>query len=117
YTTLFRSHLQKELTMYLFEQSSSASTLGKYLSQGLQAQPTDNLWQKTIQKDIERMEKMAQFISAKKFSEATRKLHEAKDIYIIGTDSSKYAERWLAFIFNLILSNVFIIPIVITAKR
>lgn len=110
------AHLQKELTMYLFEQSSSASTLGKYLSQGLQAQPTDNLWQKTIQKDIERMEKMAQFISAEKFSEATRKLHEAKNIYIIGTDASKYAASWLAFILNLIRPNVFEMPLETHAK-
>src|SRR5699024_2574075 len=85
------AHLQKELTMYLFEQSSSASTLGKYLSQGLQAQPTDNLCQKTIQKDRERRKKMAQFISPKKLSEATRKLQEEKELTIMETAAPKNA--------------------------
>lgn len=98
------AHLQKEITVYLFNQPSS-STLGNYISKQKNGKAKSAL-EVTVQKDIAQLEKMVTSIDEVMFQKATEKLHEAESIYIVGLDASQYAANWLYFVLHLLRPNV-----------
>jgi len=100
-------HLQKEITMYLFNQSSSSS-LGNYISKQTNRTARSAL-EVAVQKDIEQLERMVSSIDEDLFQYATKKLHEAESIYIVGVDASQYAANWLYFVLHLLRPNVTLI--------
>jgi len=101
------AHLQKEITMYLFNQSS-ASTLGKYISKQTNKTAKSTL-EVAVQKDIAQLERMISSIDEDMFQYATEKLHAAESIYIVGVDASQYAANWLYFVLHLLRPNVTLI--------
>lgn len=98
------AHLQKEITMYLFNQSSS-SALGNYISKQTNKTAKSTL-EVAVQKDIDQLERMVSSIDEAMFQYATEKLHEAESIYIVGVDASQYAANWLYFVLHLLRPNV-----------
>src|SRR5699024_12616616 len=58
------------------------------------ALPIYHLVEKALHKDIARIDRIAKQIDADLFTKATRKLHEAEHIYVIGAGASKIAAQW-----------------------
>lgn len=105
------SHLQKKIRFYLFHETSSVSSLGNYIASKEELIDDKELIKKTAHKDITRIDRIAKQIDMGMFREATKKLHEAKKIYITGAGASKFAAEWLHFTLNILRPHVSLIPI------
>jgi len=104
------AHLQREITVYSFNEHTSVSTLGNYLESKKDLLQGNHLVEKALHKDIARIDRIAKQIDADLFTKATRKLHEAEHIYVIGAGASKIAAQWFHFTLNILRPNVTIIP-------
>lgn len=104
------AQLQREITLFLFNQHTSSSTLGNYLSSKKELLDDQQLIEKAFRKDVTRIDGIAKQIDRQVFFEATQKLHEASHIYIVGAGSSYFAVEWFHFTLNTLRPNVSIIP-------
>lgn len=99
------SQLQKEVTMYLFEQNSN-STLGNYVSSKEALVKEKNLCEKVMGQISKQIVRIAGKIESSQFYEATKKIHEAKTIYIVGQGASSFGAQWLHYTLNILRPNV-----------
>lgn len=100
------AQLQKEITLFLFEETSDVSTLGNYLSSKQELLHDQQLVQKALGKDIAKIDRISKQIDRQVFLEVTEKLHQAKAIYLSGAGASKFAAEWLHFTLNILRPNV-----------
>lgn len=99
------AQLQKELTMYLFQQNTN-STLGNYVSSKEGLLKEKQLCQKVMGQISNQIVRIANQIHPDQFHETTKKMHEAKSIYIVGQGASSFAAQWLQFTLNMLRPNV-----------
>ena len=104
------AQLQREITLFLFNENTSSSTLGNYLSSKKELLDDQQLIEKAFKKDVTRINGISRQIDHQVFFEATQKLHEASHIYIVGAGSSYFAVEWFHFTLNTLRPNVSIIP-------
>ena len=102
------AQLQKEITQFVFNQST-VSTLGNYLSSKKELFSDQRLIEKAIGKDIAKINRIIEQTDRDLFNEATRKLHNAKSIYIVGAGASRFPAQWLHFTLNILRPNVTLI--------
>lgn len=105
------THLQKEITNYLFNEHTSVSTLGNYLASKKELAGDEQLIKAALHKDVVRIDGIAEQMDVGLFNKATRLLHEAKHIYITGSGASKFAADWFHFTLNILRPNVSVIPV------
>lgn len=99
------AQLQKEVTMYLFENNTN-STLGNYVSSKERLFNEQNLCEKVMGQASNQIIRIAEQINPEQFSDITKKMHEAKTIYIVGAGASRFAAQWLQFTLNTLRPNV-----------
>lgn len=99
------AQLQKELTMFLFEQNTN-STLGNYVSSKEALLKEKQLCQKVMGQISNQIVRIAEQINSNQFFDATKKIHAAKTIYIVGQGASSFAAEWLQFTLNMLRPNV-----------
>ncbi|HWK21919.1 MAG TPA: MurR/RpiR family transcriptional regulator [Ureibacillus sp.] len=99
------AQLQKELTMYLFQYNTN-STLGNYVSSKEELFKEKQLCEKVMGQISAQIIRIAEQIDADHFYETTKKLHEAKNILIVGEGASNFAAQWLQFTLNMLRPNV-----------
>ncbi|WP_066072412.1 MurR/RpiR family transcriptional regulator [Neobacillus soli] len=99
------AQLQKEITLFVFNHAT-VSSLGNYVSSKRELFNDQCLVEKGMNKDSSRIIRIAGQVDKKLFSEATRKLHEAKNIYIVGAGASLFGAQWLHFTLNILRPNV-----------
>src|SRR5699024_12452156 len=104
---------QREMTLFLFNQHTSSSTLGNYLSSKKELLDDQQLIEKAFRKDVTRIDGIAKQIDRKVFFEATQKLHEASHNYIVCAGSYSFAVEWFHFTLYPLRSNVSILLSVI----
>ncbi|WP_152657127.1 MurR/RpiR family transcriptional regulator [Oceanobacillus sp. CFH 90083] len=102
------AQLQKEITLFVFNQNT-ASTLGNYFSAKKKLFNDQQLIEKAMEKDIAKINRIAEQIDKESFNKAAHQLHEAKNIYIIGSGASQFPAQWLHFTLNILRPNVSII--------
>lgn len=105
------AQLQREITVYLFNEHASVSTLGNYVASTKDLAEDEQLIKTALHKDIARIDRVAQQIDVDLFNQVTRILHEAKHVYIAGNGASKFAADWFHFTLNILRSNVSVIPV------
>lgn len=103
------AHLQREITLYLFNEHTSVSTLGNYLASKKDLVEDQQLLKKALHKDMARIDRVAQRIDVDSFNKATEALHEARHIYIVGAGASKFAADWFHFTLSILRPNVSIV--------
>ncbi|MFF5995220.1 MurR/RpiR family transcriptional regulator [Lysinibacillus sp. KU-BSD001] len=103
------AQLQKELTMYLFEHNTN-STLGNYVSSKEELFKEQQLCEKVMRQTSYQIIRIAEQIKPEQFQETTKKMHEAKAIYLIGAGASSFAAQWLQFTLNMLRPNVKLVP-------
>lgn len=103
------AQLQKEITLFLFNETSSLSTLGNYISSKKEFLNDQQLVEKAMGKDITKIDRISKQVDKKLFNKVTAQLHKAKNIYIIGAGASKFAAEWLHFTLNILRPNVSLI--------
>ncbi|BDH62809.1 hypothetical protein MTP04_29390 [Lysinibacillus sp. PLM2] len=99
------AQLQKELTMYLFENNTN-STLGNYVSSKEGLFKEQQLCEKVMGQTSVQIATIAKQISPEQFHETTKKMHEAKSIYLVGEGASSFAAQWFQFTLNILRPNV-----------
>jgi DNA-binding MurR/RpiR family transcriptional regulator len=99
------AQLQKEITLFVFNHTTN-STLGTYVSSKKELFNDQSLIEKAMGEDSSKIIRIAKQIDKQWFDEATRKLHEAKNIYIIGAGASQLGAQWLYFTMNILRPNV-----------
>lgn len=99
------AQLQKEITLFVFNHTTT-STLGTYVSSKKELFNDQCLIEKAMGEDSSKIVRIAKQIDKQRFNEATRKLHEAKNIYIIGAGASQLGAQWLHFTMNILRPNV-----------
>ncbi|MEL3962179.1 MurR/RpiR family transcriptional regulator [Lysinibacillus endophyticus] len=99
------AQLQKELTMYLFVNNTN-STLGNYVSSKEELFKEQQLCEKVMGQTSNQIVRIAEQINPEQFHETTKKLHEAKRIYLIGAGASSFAAQWFQFTLNILRPNV-----------
>ncbi|KGR82781.1 MurR/RpiR family transcriptional regulator [Lysinibacillus odysseyi] len=99
------AQLQKELTMYLFEHNTN-STLGNYVSSKEELFKEQALCEKVMGQISNQIVGIAGQIDKEQFSQTTKRLHEAKTIYLVGAGASNFAAQWLQFTLNMLRPNV-----------
>ncbi len=99
------AQLQKELTMYLFENNTN-STLGNYVSSKEELFKEQQLCEKVMGQTSAQIIRIAKQISPDQFHETTKKMHEAKSIYLVGEGASSFAAQWFQFTLNILRPNV-----------
>lgn len=99
------AQLQKELTMYLFEHNTN-STLGNYVSSKEEIFKEKQLCEKVMGQTSTQIIRIAKQIDPDQFHETTKKLHEAKNIYLVGEGASSLAAQWFQFTLNMLRPNV-----------
>lgn len=99
------AQLQKEITLFVFNHTT-ISTLGNYVSSKKELFNEQCLVEKGMSKDSSEIIRIAKQIDEELFNEATRKLHEAKNIYIVGEGASQFGAQWLHFTMNFLRPNV-----------
>ncbi|MFJ5762316.1 MurR/RpiR family transcriptional regulator [Neobacillus sp. NPDC093182] len=99
------AQLQKEITLFVFNHTTT-STLGNYVSSKKELFNDQCLIEKAMGQDSSKIVGIAKQIDKKLFDEATRKLHEAKNIYIVGAGASLLGAQWLHFTMNILRPNV-----------
>ncbi|WHX97970.1 MurR/RpiR family transcriptional regulator [Neobacillus sp. DY30] len=99
------AQLQKEITLFVFKHTPT-STLGNYISSKKELFDDQCLIENGMSQDSSKIVGIAKQIDKQLFSEATRKLHEAKNIYIVGAGASLLAAQWLHFTMNILRPNV-----------
>ena len=99
------AQLQKELTMYLFEHHAN-STLGNYVSSKEELFKEQQLCEKVMSQTSARIVRIAKQIDPNQFRDITKRMHEAKTIYIVGEGASEFAAAWLQFTLNTLRPNV-----------
>src|SRR5699024_8302822 len=104
------AQLQKEITLFLFNQNTTSSTLVTYLDSKIELLNDHHLIEKAFRKDVARIDGTAKQMDRQVFLEATQKIHEASHIYIVGAGSSYFAVEWFHFTLNTLRPNVSIIP-------
>lgn len=105
------AQLQREITIYLFNAHTSVSTLGNYLDSKKHLTSNQGLVKDALHKDMKRIERISNQINVDQFNEATKSLHKAKHIYIVGAGASKFAADWFHFTLSILRPNVSIIPV------
>ncbi|WP_107943195.1 MurR/RpiR family transcriptional regulator [Metasolibacillus sp. FSL H7-0170] len=96
--------LQKEWTKYLLEHKTN-STLGNYVT-SKEALVNEQLCEKVMGQISKQIANVANEIDPQQFHEATKKIHEANTIYLIGAGASAFAAQWLQFTLNMLRPNV-----------
>lgn len=99
------AQLQKELTLYLFDANNS-STLGNYVSSKEKLFKEPELCEKVMGQMGTQIIRIAEQIDPEQFHHTTKKLHEAKSVYLVGEGASNFAAQWLQFTLNLLRPNV-----------
>lgn len=99
------AQLQKELTMYLFEHNTN-STLGNYVSSKEELFKEQQLCEKVMGQTSNQIVRIAKQIDPNQFHETTKRLHEAKSIYLVGEGASSFAAQWFQFTLNMLRPNV-----------
>ena len=99
------AQLQREVTMFLFNEGNNSS-LQNYLQSKQQLFENPRFYEKTMEKDAERILNVAKSIDEEDFNHASMLLHTKKKIFIIGYGSSNLAAQWLYFTLNLLRPNV-----------
>lgn len=99
------AQLQKELTIYLFEQNTN-STLGNYVSSKEELFKEKQLCEKVMGQISNQIVRIANQIDPNQFYHTTKKIHEAKNIYIVGRGASSFGAEWLQFTLNMLRPNV-----------
>ncbi|MFP3918052.1 MurR/RpiR family transcriptional regulator [Lysinibacillus telephonicus] len=99
------AQLQKELTMYLFENNTN-STLGNYVSSKEELFKEQQLCEKVMGQTSAEIVRIAKQIDLDQFHETTKKFHEAKNIYLVGEGASSFAAQWFQFTLNMLRPNV-----------
>ncbi|WP_052344325.1 MurR/RpiR family transcriptional regulator [Bacillus ndiopicus] len=99
------AQLQKEWTKYLLEHSTN-STLGNYVSSKEALASEQQLCEKVMKQMGKQIANAASQIDPQQFYKATKKIHEAKTIYLIGAGGSSFAAQWLQFTLNMLRPNV-----------
>lgn len=102
------AQLQKEITLFVFNQNT-VSTLGNYFSSKRELFNDQHLIEKAMDKDISKINRIAEQIDKELFYKVTHKLHKAKNIYIIGGGASQFPAQWLHFTLNILRPNVALI--------
>lgn len=103
------AQLQKKITLFLFNDTSSLSTLGNYISSKKELFNDQQLVEKAMGKDIAKIDRISKQMDKQLFNEVTQQLHRAKNIYIIGAGASRFAADWLHFTLNILRPNVTLI--------
>lgn len=104
------AQLQREITVYLFNEHASVSTLGNYVASTKDLVEDEQLIKTALHQDMARIDRIAQQIDLALFNKVTKLLHEAKHVYIAGNGASKFAADWFHFTLNILRSNVSVIP-------
>lgn len=103
------AQLQKKITLFLFNDTSSLSTLGNYISSKKELFNDQQLVEKAMGKDVAKIDRISKQMDKQLFNEVTQQLHKAKNIYIIGAGASRFAAEWLHFTLNILRPNVTLI--------
>ncbi|EKN66568.1 transcriptional regulator [Neobacillus bataviensis LMG 21833] len=99
------ARLQKEITLFVFNHTT-ISTLGTYVSSKKELVNDQCLIEKAMGQDSSKIIRIAKQINEQMFKDATRKLHEAEKIYIVGAGASQLGAHWLHFTMNFLRPNV-----------
>lgn len=99
------TELQKKITLHVFN-NTAVSTLGYYVSSKMELYNDQCLVEKGMNKDSTKISGIAKQINKDHFSEATERLHKAKNLYILGGGASEFGARWLHFTLNILRPNV-----------
>lgn len=97
--------LQKEWTMYLLEHNTN-STLGNYVSTKEALFKEPELCEKVMRQTSKQIIRIAKQINPQQYQELTKKMDEAKTIYLVGSGASSFAAQWLQFTLNMLRPNV-----------
>lgn len=92
---------QKDVLRQLFQKNES--TLHTYLHDKSDDHPHV---QALLSDEAKRMQQMARSLDDDTFQRASRSLHEARTIYIVGYGSSQIAAQWFHFTLNLLRADV-----------
>lgn len=99
------AQLQKELTMNLVEHSNSSS-LGKYFAtkEALlhEERPVAEMMMQVSKQIIE----IGEQIDESQIEHIAKELHEARNIYLVGSGASSFAVQWLHFTLSILRPNV-----------
>lgn len=112
-TTIIRFCYQLELGGYTDLQkrvqktlvAKESSTLGTYLATNA-LREEEHFSAAVMLQDVERLQKFAYQINDQDFKQASKKLHAARHIYILGLRSSYAAAEWSAFTLNVVRQQV-----------
>ena len=99
------AQLQKEVTMFLVE-DHTYSSLGNYVSSKEELFKEQSLCEKLMHQTSSKIIRIADQIDEELFKQATKAMHEAKKIYIVGAGASHTATQWLHFTLNMLRPNV-----------
>lgn len=94
--------LQKNIQESLVKKES---TLGTYLSANT-LRREEHFAQAVMKKDVERIHTFSEKIHAEDFKEASKVMHNAKTLYVLGLSSSYAAGQWTSFTLNTVRNNV-----------